>query len=199
MARPISNGPRDGGALALSFDDGPGERTDELLDVLASAGARATLFCPGERLAAGRASLERAIERGHELGNHSWSHSYLTGEPELARAELARTSTAIARIAGTPPTLFRAPFGRADEALIAEAARQGMSTIGWDVDSRDWEDHDPDSIADRVLATAEPGSIVLLHDMDDAPAMLPALRLIVEVLVEEGLALVPVSELLEAT
>ena len=73
----ISHGPRDRPRVALTFDDGPDpEVTPSILETLAASQARATVFTIGRHLEKYRDLAARALREGHELGNHSWTHSY---------------------------------------------------------------------------------------------------------------------------
>lgn len=150
----------------LTFDDGPDPvHTPLILDMLDNAGMRATFFVVGE-LASRRPTLLREVEaRGHEVGNHSYSHPH----PRLLRGARARRevidgAAAIADILGTAPRLFRAPHGTRNEAMLAEAAEQGEQVVYWDVSAIDWGPLAwPRAIA-RRLSHVGPGDIVLMHD-----------------------------------
>ncbi len=194
--RTVDHGPRDRRRIALTFDDGPGRLTEALLDVLGSRGARATFFVLGERLA-GREDLVRRVRaEGHEIGAHGWRHVPLAGRPAAALRDLARSRLAIRRTSGAWPRVFRAPYGAVSPGVVGAARLAGMTTVGWDVDPRDYETPGADAIAGRVLAGARAGSIVLLHD--DRRALEPtvaAVARVVPVLQAAGYALVTVSEL----
>jgi peptidoglycan/xylan/chitin deacetylase (PgdA/CDA1 family) len=194
---PVDHGPSDRRRVALTFDDGPGRLTEALLDVLGGHGARATFFVLGERVAGREDLVRRAVAEGHEVGSHAWGHEPLAGRPAVALRDLVRGRRAIARACGRAPRVFRAPYGAVSPGVVAAARAAGMATIGWDVDPRDYETPGADAIAERVLAGASPGSVVLLHD--DRRALAPtvtAVARVVPVLRGRGLALVTVSELL---
>jgi len=152
--------------VALTFDDGPGTYTESLLDILARHRARATFFVVG-RMASGtgESTLRRMVAEGHELGNHTWSHPQL---PQLSQAgireELGRTQWLVKRATGVAMILMRPPYGLTDTRVATESRYLGLAQIMWDVDTLDWRDHDPSVIARRA-AQAEPGSIVLMHDI----------------------------------
>ncbi|HUR51876.1 MAG TPA: polysaccharide deacetylase family protein [Mycobacteriales bacterium] len=154
-------------AVALTFDDGPDPRwTPQVLGMLAAAHVHAT-FCLVGRHAAAHPELVRAIvSGGHQLCNHTWSHDEDVAKraPAVMRAELARTQRAIRAACGVTPRLFRAPGGRWSAALAAEARRQGMSALHWQVDPRDWTRPGAARIVHTSLAQVRPGAIVLLHD-----------------------------------
>jgi protein-L-isoaspartate(D-aspartate) O-methyltransferase len=189
--------------LALTFDDGPGPVTPPLLDLLAGHGARATFFVLGRMVEGREETLRRTVAKGHEVGNHTWSHHRPRGlsDDEL-RDELARTSARIEEVAGIRPRLARPPYGGDEERFARVAAGLGLHTVLWTVNPRDWLEPPADWLARAILRYARPGAIVDLHDgftprRPDAPrqAMVGALRLVLPQLTERGFRLVTVSEL----
>ncbi|GAA3143517.1 hypothetical protein GCM10010466_38140 [Planomonospora alba] len=157
--------------VALTFDDGPGEGTAELLDVLASHGARATFFVTGSNAVARPDLLRRMSAEGHLVANHTWSHRDLTSLPAgLAAYQLSRAQEAVGHATGQDPALVRAPYGRVDERVVRAAREQGLAVVGWDVDAGDARGRDPEAVARRVAERVRPGSIVLMHDLDASSA-----------------------------
>jgi peptidoglycan-N-acetylglucosamine deacetylase len=175
----LPNGSR---GVALTFDDGPGPATEQLLDVLAEADVRATFFVTGAHLRARPAVAARIVADGHLLANHTWSHpqdvagSTPRGDFDLLpRDEQARqmddTTAEIVAVAGVPPRFFRGPAGRHFGTTTAElAAGRGMSITHWSVDTYDWRapaTFSPtfrDEIVARATVDAPPDSILLFHD-----------------------------------
>ncbi|HEX7300990.1 MAG TPA: polysaccharide deacetylase family protein [Solirubrobacteraceae bacterium] len=148
----------------LTFDDGPGPFTDELLDVLRRHEVRATFFVVGELVARRAATVRRAAEEGHAIGNHSWDHPRLPSlSEEDIREQLERTSAAIVAAIGREPELFRPPFGDTDPTVECVASDLGMRQMLWDVDTEDWQMPGPDVVHARIAA-AKGGEIVLMHD-----------------------------------
>ena len=143
-------------------------------------------------------TLRRALSEGHEVGNHTWNH-HPRGRALPDLAQLACTNAAIRNATGRRPGLFRAPYGEVSRGLSQAASAAGLVTIGWDVDAMDWSDPGSDAIVSRVLATAQPGSILVLHDggpLRAAAALLTALEQLLPELQRQGHELVTVSELL---
>jgi peptidoglycan/xylan/chitin deacetylase (PgdA/CDA1 family) len=207
----VSSAPAAGRAIALTFDDGPSGSTEDVLEILDAHQARGTFFVVGhwvERLP----HIVRAIaERGHEVGNHTWTHFDASEVPdeELWRDELRRTSETIAATAGRAPALFRPPYGHEPERFAAVAAECGLgTTVLWSVDPEDWESNEDDALIEAtVVAEAHPGAIVLHHDGDRRDELnsgspqagtVRALPRILERLSGEGYSFVTVSELLAA-
>ncbi|HLU74189.1 MAG TPA: polysaccharide deacetylase family protein [Nonomuraea sp.] len=181
--------------VALTFDDGPGRYTTRLLDALRARGARATFFVVGEMVAApgGAARLRRIAREGHELGNHSWTHTQLTTLPRrLIARELQRTGDVVRYATGVRMHLMRPPYGSTDRRVAAESRRRGLAQILWNVDTYDWRDRVPKVVARRA-ARAKPGSVVLLHDIHRTTVK--AVPRVLDALTRKGYRLVTVSEL----
>jgi peptidoglycan/xylan/chitin deacetylase (PgdA/CDA1 family) len=152
--------------VALTFDDGPGDVTPAILDLLGEYGARATFFVQGQAIAGREDVLRRIAAEGHEIGNHLYSHPHAArlSEAEL-RAELIRAGERIEEVLGTPPRLVRPPYGEDAERVSRVAGELGLGpTVLWSVDPRDWEEPPAAEIVRRTLAGLEPGAIVDLHD-----------------------------------
>lgn len=183
--------------LALTFDDGPSDRTPPILDSLRDANARATFFVVGESVAGREDILGRMHAEGHEIGNHSFSHRSLAGlDATAVRSELSRTNKAIAAAVGAVPRIFRPPYF-ADGDVVRRAA--GAEGLAFSVYAPVWtqeRDQSAEEIVEAILDSAYPGAIVLLHDGPDRHATVEAVRSLVPALCERGYELVTVSELL---
>jgi peptidoglycan/xylan/chitin deacetylase (PgdA/CDA1 family) len=115
--------------IALSFDDGPADGTDDVLAVLREHDAVATFFVLGRQVEGRVSILRRVAHAGHELGNHTFSHPDLGAlEPAQIEDELVRTSAAIEGAAGVRPRLMRPPYGRGMRRAAPVATRLGMTT-----------------------------------------------------------------------
>ena len=156
---PRRHGARHRRLVALTFDDGPSSFTPAVVRKLRRSRARGTFFVLGVHIAGRESTLRRAVAAGDELGDHSWDHP-----PLPSRRQLLRTRDALSRVTGTRPCLFRPPYGVIDHRLVRRAARLGMTTVRWDVDTADYAGLPPKAIAARVLGAVRPGSIVLMHD-----------------------------------
>ncbi|HET6655845.1 MAG TPA: polysaccharide deacetylase family protein [Gammaproteobacteria bacterium] len=201
----IAHGPRGSRRVALTFDDGPDpDVTPQVLDALAAAGAHATFFVIGRKLAAQPDIGRRIVAEGHALDNHSWRHSRLQNfyRPRRHREEIDRCHEAIAALGrGDRPILYRPPVGLKCGELARAAWQRDVTMVAWSLHSHDTRLPDPEAIAARVLARVRGGDIVLLHDGHDLPGerrahCVEAVRLILEGLREKGLECVTVPELL---
>ncbi|MGN9784208.1 polysaccharide deacetylase family protein [Nonomuraea sp. ZG12] len=183
------------GCVALTFDDGPGRHTGRLLDVLRAREVKATFFVVGEMVAAGRGAerVRQMVADGHELGNHSWSHRQLTTLPKhRIRRQLQRTDQVVRALTGVRMRLMRPPYGSTDRRVAALTRRRGQAQILWNVDTFDWRDRVPAVVARRG-AKAEPGSIVLMHDIHRTTVK--AIPDLLDRLTRKGYAFATVSEL----
>jgi peptidoglycan-N-acetylglucosamine deacetylase len=155
-----------GAGAALSFDDGPDpEWTPPLLDALERAGAKATFFVVGERVAGNEALLRETASRGHEVALHGMRHRRHDRLPEeQARAELAEGLAAI-EAAGVPrPRRYRPPFGGSSPALARLCREHDLELAYWSAWGQDWDPIPAAEIAALVERDLEPGAVVLLHD-----------------------------------
>ena len=127
--------------IALTFDDGPGPYTAHLLDILDQYGAKATFFLIGSKVSAQADVLRRMHARGHQLGNHSWSHPELPKLPiDQIAGEIDRTNEAIRQATGVKPSILRPPYGAVNGVVLEQIRARGMSSILWSVDTRDDRD-----------------------------------------------------------
>lgn len=169
--------PPQGRAVVLSFDDGPNPgSTERILEVLRARRVLASFFLIGERIERYPRLAARIEADGHQLGNHSYSHPRMVLErPRSYASELDRTDRLIRALGYRGTIDFRAPYGQKLVVLPWLLARRGKLSVLWTVDSRDWIDPDPASIARRVVRQVRPGSIVLLHDLPRTAEALPAI------------------------
>ncbi|AKS32874.1 polysaccharide deacetylase family protein [Mycolicibacterium goodii] len=153
--------------VAFTFDDGPGPYTDRLLKILKDNDAKATFFLIGNKVAANPEGARRIADAGMEIGSHTWEHPNMTTIPrEDIPAQFSRASDAIEAATGTRPKLVRTAGGLVDDVVLAEAGRQGLADINWDVIPFDWA-NDSNTAATRYMLMTQirPGSVVLLHDV----------------------------------
>ncbi|ACZ90636.1 polysaccharide deacetylase family protein [Streptosporangium roseum] len=180
--------------VALTYDDGPGGYTGQLLDILARHHARATFFVIGQKVAEdGPHTLRRMVTEGHEIGNHTWSHTQLTALSDAGiKGELGRAQGIVHHVTGRWMTLMRPPYGATGRRVADEARRRGLAQILWDVDTLDWRDRDSLIVTQRAVAVT-PGSVVLMHDIHSTTV--EAATQVLDMLALQGYTFVTVSEL----
>jgi peptidoglycan-N-acetylglucosamine deacetylase len=183
--------------LAMTFDDGPSaEYTPRLLDLLKARHLKATFFLVGENVQAHPELVRRILAEGHEIGNHTWDHPQLSKLTDAqATDEIEKTQDAIRAACGVTPTLLRPPYGALNKPEHIWIPQQlKLNVIYWSVDTEDWKRPGAAAITNRVLAGAQPGAIILQHDIhgqtiDAMPAALDGL-------IAKGYHLVTVSQLI---
>jgi len=163
--------------IYLTFDDGPSERTDEILKVLAEKNVKATFFVVGQSDPANLARMRKIVEAGHTIGMHSFSHSYaeVYTSVESFLDEFHRNFVQIQEATGVTPTVFRFPGGSINgydggfyQEVLSEMIRRGFVPFDWNISSEDavGSQKTAQAIVDQVVSSAE-GKVrgfVLFHD-----------------------------------
>lgn len=179
--------------IALTFDDGPGKYTEELLAKLKEYDARATFFLLGENVNKYPEIVEEMVNIGCELGNHTTNHKNLTKlDVEEMQSQIETTNTLIQNLTGEKVAIVRPPYGAVNAQVRENVA---YPFIMWSVDTTDWERKDAESIKNYTLDVVQDGDIILMHDIHEYTveatiAMIPEL-------IERGYQLVTVSEMAE--
>lgn len=199
-------GRRDANKVALTFDDGPGEHTPLILDLLATNRAKATFFVTGENVERYPNVVRRIVAEGHALGNHGYRDEAppLIGQDVHRTAKgLISTQNIIEETAGVRPTLFRLPRGRPRRDIWRAVREEGMVVVHASVASLSERTQSPQSLSRVIVRNARKGDIIILHDGwsgqpgSSGPPCVAALPLIITRLREKGLELVTVPELLD--
>ncbi|WP_249301400.1 polysaccharide deacetylase family protein [Qiania dongpingensis] len=179
--------------VALTFDDGPhAVFTKKLLDGLKERDVKATFFLIGKSIEGKEDVVKQMAEDGHLVGSHTYNHVQLTKLPvKKACEEITMTNDAIYNVTGKIPEYIRPPFGSWDKELECAV---NMTAVLWNVDPRDWQVQDTDTVVKHVLNHVENGSIILLHDVYGTSV--EAAFQIVDALKEQGYTFVTVDELI---
>lgn len=181
--------------IALTYDDGPGESTSRLLDILEENDVRATFFILGEMAERyGAENLPRMVRLGCELGNHSYDHANMK-EVALDEAleQFSKTDDIIEQYSGVRPDVLRFPYGSFTDELEAKV---GKPSIYWDFDTNDWKGPEPEDLADLVISEVSGGNIILMHDIHENS--IDATEIMIPKLKELGYEFVTVRELAAA-
>jgi len=184
--------------VALTFDDGPGPYTPEVLSVLERLHVHATFFVIGKMLRYFSASVVREIDDGDAIGDHTQSH------PEMAKLsahdqyeQLFEQIVRVELLGGRRPDLFRPPYGSFDATTMRELRRLHLLMVLWSVDTDDYLQPGVATIEQRALAGAHPGAIILMHDAGGTRTQtIAALPTIIHELRARGLHFVTVPQLL---
>jgi len=185
--------------VVLTFDDGPHPKyTDDILDILKRYDAPAIFFNLGRNLgtvdAQGHAKLgpngavaKRVLAAGHQLADHSFTHSVMAKlSDDAVRAETTDTEALLDATGRQPSSLFRFPYGARTEGALSTVEGLKLRSMMWNVDSMDWADPVPKSIAERVLSEVDKAGrgVVLFHDIQGRTVQ--ALPLVLDQLVADG-------------
>ncbi len=178
--------------VAFTFDDGPSQYYDDILDILEEYGMHATFFVWGRNYNSSYEDvMKRVVEQGCELGNHTWSHPYLSKLDEAGIAqEIEQTRALLEELTGITNFLVRPPYG--DSNLKVQVS-VNAPLINWSVDSADWNNGSFDSVYTNVMSKVKDGDIVLMHA--SYSFTVEAVRAMIPELIADGYQIVSVSEL----
>ncbi len=180
--------------IAITYDDGPSAQyTNYLLKQLKKEDVKATFFLLGCNIDNDTKHIILRMKRdGHEIGNHSFSHTYMPSQSDaFIRNDFGRTDNRIKAITGEKPKLVRYPYGASDDRIRNIV---GKSEIYWSLDTKDWETRNRDQVKESILNNVKSGDIILLHDIHKTSVYgsLDAIK----VLKKRGYKFVTVSELM---
>ncbi len=191
--------------IAITFDDGPhATSTPRVLDVLDQFRVPATFFLVGKNLEKNPKIARAMAAAGHEIGNHTFSHSLLyASTKKRIRDEICQTDTLLKNIDGVEPKFFRPPAGFFTKQVLDIAEELGYKTVVGDVYPRDPHLPGKEKIVDRVLQRTTAGSIIILHDGGNARRVdrsqtIEALYEILPCLKKQGFEFLTLSDLLLA-
>ena len=180
--------------VALTFDDGPDVQVDGvLMDELEKVNGRATFFVVGQRVEKFPEDIKNTVERGHEIGNHSYDHDiHLSSKgQDYIRNEFDKTDDAVEKAAGVRPALVRLPGGNISNDVKAVVKKP---LIFWSIDTEDWRSRDAEKTQNSILSQVKDGDIVLMHALYLSTAQ--ACKTVIPELHARGYQLVTVSELI---
>ncbi|MDE6253270.1 MAG: polysaccharide deacetylase family protein [Lachnospiraceae bacterium] len=177
--------------IALTFDDGPGKYTEELLDGLLERNVKATFFLIGKNAEMYPEIVKRIEQEGHIIGNHTYSHVRLTCiSNENAIEEIRKTNSIIEDITGKKVEYIRPPFGSWTKKLENSV---DMKPVFWSVDPRDWSVLNTDSVTCHIVNNTSEGDIVLMHDIFETSV--DAAMNVVDILQQNGYEFVTVKDM----
>nr|VDG63569.1 Peptidoglycan N-acetylglucosamine deacetylase [Streptococcus thermophilus] len=181
--------------VAVTFDDGPSDETVRLLNILRDMDAKASFFVIGTSAELRPGVLRRMLNDKHTIANHSRNHPPLS---TLADAgimnELDVTTRDIKSAVYWGPRWLRPPYGDMDARVASIAGNRGLALAMWDVDTNDWQHHNAATSCNIAVGEAQPGSIILLHDIH--PESVDAVPCIIDGLRAKGLRPVSLDEMI---
>lgn len=184
--------------IAITFDDGPDPiQTPKVLKVLRERHIPACFFCIGNKIKGNEELLRQIIKEGHNIGNHSFSHSGYFPLYRFKRMhyDLITCQQELEKVTGQPVQWFRPPFGVTNPTIAKAVRKLGVTPIGWNIRTLDTQQPSPEKIIKRIKKRLVPGSILLLHDrMPDSDKLLVQILDFIE---KEGYTVVPLDKLMQ--
>lgn len=181
--------------VAITFDDGPGSYTNELLDILEDNKARSTFFMLGKNISYYADVVKRAAKLKMEIGYHSYAHtSFKRQELATVQEEFNLSNETLKNITGDTFHLVRPPYG-----AINSDIKNALDApfILWNIDTEDWRHRDSDYLVNYTLEHLNDGNIILFHDIHKTSV--EAISKLLPILYVRGYQVVTVSDLAKAT
>ena len=180
--------------IALTFDDGPSRYTEKLLDILEENDAKATFFVLGYKIEDRMDTVKRISRNGHSIGIHGYTHKLFTklSEEEI-NYEIEETRNILENIINDKVNFIRVPYGSINEKTKAVIEKHDLTSILWNIDSKDWKLRNKEKIKKRVVKQAKDRKIILMHDTYSFSVN--AAKGIIEDLKKDGFYFVTIDEL----
>ena len=178
--------------VAVTFDDGPRPSTEKVYESLKKHDVVATFFVIGMYVNGKKELIQRLVEAGNEIGNHSWSHLNFK---ELSYAEvvsqISKTDAAIEQATGGTPGFVRPPMGLFDNKLRSAIGDRKIAL--WSIDTLDWSHRNWQRTMASIVGKVKDGDIILIHDLVESTA--DNIEELILYLKEQGYQMVTMSEL----
>jgi len=191
-------GKRGSGAVALTFDDGPcGENLPGILERLEKYNYKASFFLVGSRVEGKEALVRELVQKGHLVGNHSWSHrpAFPLYPGKRITEELQQNSALLEKVGGAPLRWFRPPFGVSNPRVRRGWKNSGLLVAGWSIRSFDTRGEKAAVVVERIERRLRGGDVILLHE--NSLHILEILDLLLPALSEKGLKGLTLDQLKE--
>lgn len=185
--------------VALTFDDAPTVRTDEVLEILKQKDVRATFFAIGKAMEENPDQAKKIVEDGNQLANHSYSHQrFLLKSMSFTKNEIEKTNKLIRSAGYSGEIVFRPPNGKKLFILPWYLRQSKIKTMMWNVEPDTYVAGDTQKIVEYTLENTKPGSIILIHPFceSDCAADREALPQIIDGLRDRGYTFMTVNELI---
>ena len=194
--RPYYHGVRGRNQIALTINVDWGEEfIPGMLKIMEERDVRATFFVTGQWAMKNKEMLKLMADKGHEIGNHGYSHQHPAKLSRDGLIELIKKNEeVIYQITKQRTRLFAPPYGEVDERIAGIVSSIGYKTIMWSADTIDWQRPAPEIIVQRAVNKIDDGGIILMHPTEPS---LAALNDIIDILTKRGYRFVTVSELIQ--
>lgn len=198
------NGDRSKKQIAITFDDGPGPATVEILDILDQFKVKAAFFMLGENVKKRKKVAQEVYIRGHEVCNHTYKHSNLyrykdTIPRKILDTDIKRGMDAIYHAIGFVPRYLRIPHGYYRKWVSKVAKENNVDVVHWTFGC-DWKKIGKEEMIEKYLEAVKPGAILLFHDGGSKrrrKKTISVLPPILQAIQEKGYTVVPLNVLLE--
>jgi peptidoglycan/xylan/chitin deacetylase (PgdA/CDA1 family) len=195
-----ADGPKDVKKIALTFDDGPGKSTEEILKILKEKDIKATFFMLGIRVYNDPCAANKVAASGHEIANHTYEHINFYSYKEEDKInkiekELLQGESIIKQVTGIKPFLLRFPNGYSKSDAIEVAKKHGYYVINWSFGC-DWTKISAEEMHEKYKKALKNGAVFLMHDLSKNEKILSFLSNFIDEAKESGYEIVTVSELL---
>jgi peptidoglycan/xylan/chitin deacetylase (PgdA/CDA1 family) len=184
--------------IALTFDDGPGPYTPQILSILERDNVPGTFFEVGVGETYFHAATSAIVARGFPIGDHTEAHAPMGRlSPRDQRTPLLEQISAVGAYGAPFPRLFRPPYGLWNSATLRLLHAYRMLMVLWTVDTSDYREPGVSAIVHSAVSGARPGAIILLHDAGgNRSETVAALPKLIRALRARGYRLVTVPKLL---
>ncbi|WP_276914219.1 polysaccharide deacetylase family protein [Aneurinibacillus aneurinilyticus] len=199
LGKLISNIPsKNQKVVYLTFDDGPGAYTKEMVSILDKYNIKGSFFWIGKNITNELGSFgAQMIEQGHVIGSHTMHHTTLGNKNKaFQKQEIQNTAAYIEGKVKHPVHYFRPPYGAVNQGTREVSRELGQYLMYWQVDSLDWKlPNHPDQILENIKKAVKPGSIILMHERSQSVKILPQ---VIEYLQKSGYIIEPLPPVPES-
>ena len=194
-AQPVLHGDKSQPRIAFACNVFWGEEfLPDMLQTLEQENATITFFIGGSWAKRFPEVLRLLADKGHELGNHSWSHPHPNSLSKAQNMEqIRRTEQFVKDTVNCQTRLYAPPYGEYNDTVLAAAAELGYKTILWSVDTIDWQRPPVELLKQRVLRKVHNGAIILIHPTAPTAQAMPSL---IRELKEQGYTITTVSDII---
>lgn len=193
--QPIFNGNTQQPKVAFACNIFSGEEVlPEMLNTFDTTNSKITFFVGGSWGKRFPNLVTEFSTRGHELGNHTYSHLHPnTLTKEKNKEQILLAEELITQITQIKTTLYAPPYGEYNDIVLLAASELGYRTIMWSIDTIDWKNPPPEIIIQRVMKKITKGAIILIHPTKSTAQALPQL---IKLIQDKGYTITTVSDIL---